>query len=46
MNLAGASKKGKKFLNPIPTHEAGFDKLIPILKEYINNKAESIPKSS
>jgi L-ascorbate metabolism protein UlaG (beta-lactamase superfamily) len=44
MNLTGAGKQGKKFLNPIPTHEAGFDKLIPILKEYINNKAESIPK--
>ncbi|WP_374949985.1 MBL fold metallo-hydrolase [Mucilaginibacter sp.] len=44
MNLAGAVKKGKKFQNPIPTDEAGFDKFFPILKEYINNKAESTPK--
>jgi L-ascorbate metabolism protein UlaG (beta-lactamase superfamily) len=44
MSLTGAKKKGKKFLNPIPTNEAGFDKLIPILREYINNKAENNPK--
>ncbi len=44
MNLAGSEKKDKKFLNPIPTDEAGFDKMIPILKEYINNKAENTPK--
>jgi L-ascorbate metabolism protein UlaG (beta-lactamase superfamily) len=43
MSLNGAKKKGKKFLNPVPTDEAGFDKLIPILKEYINNKAENTP---
>lgn len=46
MNLIGASKKGKKFQNPIPTDEAGFGKMIPILKEYINNKAENIPKQT
>ncbi|MEP6611884.1 MAG: MBL fold metallo-hydrolase [Mucilaginibacter sp.] len=44
MSLTGARKKGKKFLNPIPTDEAGFGKLIPILKEYYNNKAENTPK--
>jgi L-ascorbate metabolism protein UlaG (beta-lactamase superfamily) len=44
MNLAGSTKSGKKFNNPIPTDEAGFDKTIPILKEYINNKAENTPK--
>src|SRR3954471_3961255 len=46
MSLAGARKKGRKFLNPIPTDEAGFGKMIPILKEYINNKAENIPKKT
>jgi len=44
MSLTGARKKGKKFLNPIPTDEAGFGKMIPILKEYYNNKAENTPK--
>jgi L-ascorbate metabolism protein UlaG (beta-lactamase superfamily) len=46
MSLSGSQKKGKKFLNPVPTDEAGFDKLIPILKEYINNKAEAVPKKT
>lgn len=45
MSLDGAKKKGRKYLNPIPTDEAGFDKLIPILKDYITNKAEVIPKN-
>ncbi|MCO5948872.1 MBL fold metallo-hydrolase [Mucilaginibacter flavidus] len=44
MSLTGARKKGKKFLNPIPTDEVGFGKMIPILKEYYNNKAENTPK--
>ncbi|MDF2431789.1 MAG: hypothetical protein JWP44_1420 [Mucilaginibacter sp.] len=44
MSLTGASKKGKKFQNPIPTDEAGFARLIPILKEYTKNKAENTPK--
>ena len=44
MKLTGATKKGKKFLNPIPTEEAGFGKMIPILKEYSSNKAENTPK--
>ncbi|HVW94566.1 MAG TPA: MBL fold metallo-hydrolase [Mucilaginibacter sp.] len=44
MSLSGAQKKGKKFLNPIPTDEAGFGKMIPILKEYYYNKAENTPK--
>jgi L-ascorbate metabolism protein UlaG (beta-lactamase superfamily) len=43
MDLGDARKKGGKFLNPIPTDEAGFNKLIPILREYINNKAEVTP---
>jgi L-ascorbate metabolism protein UlaG (beta-lactamase superfamily) len=44
MSLESAVKKGSKFLNLIPTHTASFDKLIPILREYINNKAETVPK--
>jgi L-ascorbate metabolism protein UlaG (beta-lactamase superfamily) len=44
MSLTGARKKGRKFLNPIPTDEAGFGKMIPILKEYYGNKAENTPK--
>jgi len=42
-SIAGARKKDGKFLNPIPTDQAGFDKLIPILREYAQNKAEVIP---
>jgi L-ascorbate metabolism protein UlaG (beta-lactamase superfamily) len=43
MSLTGARKKGKKFLNPIPTNEA-MGNLIPIFKEYYTNKAENTPK--
>ena len=45
MSLTGSTKKGKKFLNTVPTHESGFDKMIPILKEYMTNKAEVVPKN-
>src|SRR5882757_5804087 len=44
MSLESARKKGNKFLNPIPTDEAGFSKFVPILKEYINSQAETVPK--
>jgi L-ascorbate metabolism protein UlaG (beta-lactamase superfamily) len=44
MSIKGSVKKGRKFQNPIPTEEAGFGKMIPILREYINNTAETIPK--
>ena len=44
MSLTGARKKGSKFLNPIPTDEAGFSKMIPILKEYYSSTAENTPK--
>jgi L-ascorbate metabolism protein UlaG (beta-lactamase superfamily) len=44
MSLAGAQKKGRKFLNPIPTEDAGVGKMIPILREYMNNTAENVPK--
>ena len=43
MTFESARKKGKKFLNPIPTDDAGFGKIVPILQEYISNKAETIP---
>jgi hypothetical protein len=45
MSLSGAQKKGRKFLNPIPTEDAGFGKMIPILREYMNNKAENTQRS-
>jgi L-ascorbate metabolism protein UlaG (beta-lactamase superfamily) len=44
MILSGSQKQGRKFLNPIPTDTGSIGKLIPILKEYINNKAENVPK--
>lgn len=44
--LEGSRRKEKKFINPIPTSDAGFDKLLPILKEYLTNKAENIPKKT
>src|ERR1700743_2538885 len=46
MSFESALKKGNKYLNPIPTDEAGFGKMIPILREYINNKAENTPKQT
>ena len=44
MSLSGSIKRGKKFLNTLPTDEAGFNKMIPIMREYMNNKAEVVPK--
>lgn len=44
MSFEGAKKKGNKYQNPIPTDEAGFGKMLPILNEYIHNKAENTPK--
>ncbi|MDB5115524.1 MAG: metal-dependent hydrolase [Mucilaginibacter sp.] len=46
MSLAGSTKKGRKFLNPIPTDEAGFSKMIPIMRAYAANKAEVLPKKA
>jgi L-ascorbate metabolism protein UlaG (beta-lactamase superfamily) len=46
MSLSGSVKKEGKYLNPIPTQEAGFGKMIPILREYLNNKAENNPKKT
>ena len=39
-------KKDGKYINPIPTNAGGFNKLIPILLEYKNNKAENTPKNT
>ena len=44
MSLSGSRKKGRKFLNQIPTEAGGFGKLIPIIREYSANKAENTPK--
>ncbi|OKS87849.1 MBL fold metallo-hydrolase [Mucilaginibacter polytrichastri] len=44
INLKGSRKEGAKYINPIPTDEAGFDKMPSILWEYIKNKAETVPK--
>jgi L-ascorbate metabolism protein UlaG (beta-lactamase superfamily) len=44
MSLAGSTKKGKKFLNPIPTNEAEFKNMIPMMRAYWNNKNEVVPK--
>jgi L-ascorbate metabolism protein UlaG (beta-lactamase superfamily) len=44
MSLEGSRKKAKKYINVIPTDEAGFGKMIPILCEYIGNKAENSPR--
>jgi len=46
MSLKGSVKKGKKFQNPIPTHQPGFLKMFSILREYITNKAENTPKKT
>lgn len=46
MIIEGSRKKEGKYLNPIPTNDAGFNKLLPILLEYATNKAENIPKKS
>jgi L-ascorbate metabolism protein UlaG (beta-lactamase superfamily) len=46
MSLPASSKKGKKYQNPIPTDMGGFEIMIPVLKEYINNKAENTPKKT
>jgi len=44
MSLEGATRRGGKFLNPIATQLTGFNKTIPILREYMGNDAETVPK--
>ncbi|MEO8885041.1 MAG: MBL fold metallo-hydrolase [Mucilaginibacter sp.] len=46
MSLSGSQKKGKKYINPVPTDAGGFGKMVPILKEYMANKAEVVPKNT
>jgi len=43
MTLTRPIKKHGKYVNPVPTHDAGFSKILPILIEYAKNKAESVP---
>ncbi|MFD2147953.1 MBL fold metallo-hydrolase [Mucilaginibacter antarcticus] len=43
MSISPSRKINNKYQNPIPTDEAGFDKMWPIIKAYINNKAEVVP---
>ena len=43
MNLSGSIKKGRKYINTIPTNEPGPGIMVKILSEYINNKAENTP---
>ena len=43
MSLERPAKKGNKYINTIPTDEAGFDKMLPIMREYMRNKSEGIP---
>jgi L-ascorbate metabolism protein UlaG (beta-lactamase superfamily) len=43
MQLKGSRKIGNKFQNPIPTDEAGFDKMPAILWEYMTTRTESVP---
>ncbi|MBS1533099.1 MAG: MBL fold metallo-hydrolase [Bacteroidetes bacterium] len=44
--MQNARKQSGKFLNPIPTKAAGLDKLLPILREYAGNKAETVPQKA
>src|SRR5882672_812772 len=46
MSLEGSRKKGNKYINVISTDEGGFGKIIPILREYMNSKAENNPKKT
>ena len=43
MNFSEAVKKGRKYQNPVPTDLGGLKIMFPVLKEYINNKAENTP---
>jgi L-ascorbate metabolism protein UlaG (beta-lactamase superfamily) len=45
MSISGAKKRGNKFMNLVPTNEAGLSKFFPILREYISNSAENTPKN-
>lgn len=44
--IAGSRRKEGKYINTIPTTDAGFGNLLPILREYMANQAENIPKKT
>lgn len=46
MSLPRSRKEGAKFQNTIPTSEGGFGIMLPMLREYIKNKAETVPKKT
>lgn len=46
MTIKGSRKKEGKYINPIPTSDGGFGKLLPIIAEYAKNKAENTPKKT
>ncbi|MES2808843.1 MAG: MBL fold metallo-hydrolase [Bacteroidota bacterium] len=43
MSISPSKKKNNKYQNTIPTDEAGFSKMLPIIRAYIKNKAEVVP---
>ncbi|TWR28096.1 MBL fold metallo-hydrolase [Mucilaginibacter achroorhodeus] len=46
MSLARSRKEGAKYQNTISTTEGGFNIMFPMMREYINNKAETVPKKT
>ncbi|MVN90176.1 MBL fold metallo-hydrolase [Mucilaginibacter aquatilis] len=46
MQLKGAKKQGKKFINPIPTDDAGLDKMPAVFWEYLTTRSEGTPKKT
>ncbi|GAA4923231.1 MBL fold metallo-hydrolase [Mucilaginibacter defluvii] len=46
MGIQPAKKEGKKFANIIPTDAAGLGRMLPILREYMLNKEENVPKKT
>ncbi|GAB2694279.1 MBL fold metallo-hydrolase [Mucilaginibacter koreensis] len=44
MNLNGSIKKGKKFVNPVPTFQPGPKQMIPILRDYWYHSSENTPQ--
>lgn len=42
--LKRAAKRGRRFLNPVPTTVGGLGVVFKVLPEYVNNRAEAEPK--
>ncbi len=42
--LKRAEKRGRRFLNPVPTTVGGLGVVFKVLPQYVNNRAESEPK--